>query len=134
MAISKAAAQAAAEAAAHDIAALSTDLIRSEARCREMQFAHVEVRYQSEKRCCESKSSYLTSCPITCRTAIWATVFHLQLLSGPQEMAIVTSELRRAHDETHTLADDIISMAEKSARDEEHIGVLQAALRDAQVP
>ena len=48
-------------------------------------------------------------------------------------MAVVTSELRRARDETSTLADDMIAMAEKSSRDEEHITVLQAALREAQV-
>jgi len=46
---------------------------------------------------------------------------------------VVTSELRRARDETSTLADDMIAMAEKSGRDEEHIAVLQAALCEAQV-
>ena len=45
----------------------------------------------------------------------------------------MTSELRRARDESHTLADDIIAMAEKSTRDEEHIAMLQAALRESQV-
>ena len=46
---------------------------------------------------------------------------------------MVTSELRRARDETSTLVDDMIAMAEKSSRDQEHIAVLQAALREAQV-
>ena len=46
---------------------------------------------------------------------------------------MVTSELRRAHDETRTLANDIITMAERSSRDEEHIAMLQTALREAQV-
>ncbi len=45
---------------------------------------------------------------------------------------MATSELRRARDETSTLADDMIAMAEKSSRDEEHIAALQAALREAQ--
>ena len=46
LASSKAAAQAAAEASAQDVAALSTVLMRSEARCQELQAARSEVWLQ----------------------------------------------------------------------------------------
>jgi len=64
IAASKAAAQAAAESAARDIAALTTDLIRSDARCQELQSAHVEVLTFDKTLCLHSHWTLVL--PLSC--------------------------------------------------------------------
>ena len=57
-----------------------------------------------------------------------------EVVAQMQEVDSLKCALRRAHDETATVVDDIIDMAAQASRDAERIAQLEAALHDAQVP
>ncbi len=76
MAASKAAAQAAAEAAARHIDALTIDLIRSDARCQELQSAHVEVLSFDTTLCLHSH--WTLALPFS----VWLSTRYGSLLAG----------------------------------------------------
>ena len=156
MATSKAAAQAAAEAAAQDVAALSTALMRSEARCQELQAARSEVPlpcwtvvWLAEVRDRLIKAFYANGVSKPCSTSFETCTglqdghlrpypsprcsCHILLAACPQEVEGLASALQRARDETETVVEDIFDMAAQADRDAERIAHLEAALRDAQV-